>query len=78
MNNLEADGVLTIYSLETGEVVEQFEGLDFYKELKELRKRDAFLSALESAGVDNWEGYFYGCELYNEYYRDSLGEYFDY
>jgi hypothetical protein len=26
------------------------------KELKELRKRDADLSAMEAAGVDNWEG----------------------
>ncbi|MFH9014004.1 hypothetical protein ACH4C6_21815 [Streptomyces sp. NPDC017943] len=32
-------------------------------ELAELRKRDAWLSALEAAGVDNWEGYDHAREL---------------
>jgi hypothetical protein len=31
----------------------------------ELEKRDAWLSALEAAGVDNWEGWDHAVELYN-------------
>ncbi len=27
-----------------------------------LIKRSAFLSRLEAAGVDNWEGYWYACD----------------
>lgn len=34
-----------------------------YKSLLEDRK---WLAALKSAGVDNWEGYDYACELMNE------------
>lgn len=26
---------------------------------------DNFMDALESAGVDNWEGYGYACSIYN-------------
>lgn len=33
------------------------------KEYKRLIARDNFLAALEGAGVDNWEGYSYACEL---------------
>ena len=32
-------------------------------ELKRLQERDKFLSALEAAGVDNWDGYDYAREL---------------
>lgn len=31
--------------------------------LKYLEERDAFLSRLEAAGVDNWEGY---CEAFDD------------
>ena len=34
-----------------------------HKEYERLKRRDAFLSALEGAGVDNWEGYSYACEI---------------
>ena len=32
---------------------------------KELLKAEAFLLALEDAGVDNWEGYDKACETFN-------------
>lgn len=31
-----------------------------------LRESDAWLAALEAAGVDNWSGISYARELYNE------------
>jgi len=34
-------------------------------EWKMLVDSDKFLSALEAAGVDNWEGYETACQLYN-------------
>jgi len=30
----------------------------------ELREQLRFLRALEEAGVDNWQGYDYACEIY--------------
>ena len=33
------------------------------KEYDNLKKRDEFLSALEAAGVDNWDGIEYAQEL---------------
>lgn len=32
----------------------------------ELRKRDGFLSCLEAAGVDNWDGYEEAQKMFNE------------
>ena len=37
--------------------------LDEYEQLKE---DSAFLSALEQAGVDNWDGYDFAREIYQE------------
>lgn len=42
-----------------------------YAELLEDRK---WLLALESAGVDNWSGYDYARELYNEDFEDDIYE----
>lgn len=36
------------------------------KEFAELVEDRLFLNALRSAGVDNWEGYSYALELYDE------------
>lgn len=33
------------------------------KELEDLKERDQWLSCLEAAGVDNWEGYDYAKDL---------------
>lgn len=35
--------------------------------LDKLEERDLWLSALENAGVDNWEGYEYAQELMEEW-----------
>ena len=37
----------------------------------EDRKRLMKLEALEAAGVDNWEGYGWALELYQEYLEDE-------
>ena len=37
------------------------------EEYERLKERDTFLSCLEQAGVDNWEGYSYAWELMYEY-----------
>lgn len=37
------------------------------KEWEVIRKELAFLEALRSAGVDNWEGYGFAWELFYEY-----------
>lgn len=34
-------------------------------EYNRLMEVDRFMNALESAGVDNWEGYEIACQLYN-------------
>ncbi len=34
---------------------------------EELRKKESFLSALDGAGVDNWEGYPYAQESYDDF-----------
>ena len=39
------------------------------KEVKELRKSDAQLTALESAGVDNWEGFSYAMTLLDDEFK---------
>ena len=39
------------------------------KEVKELRKSDAQLTALESAGVDNWEGFPYAMTLLDDEFK---------
>jgi hypothetical protein len=41
---------------------------------RELLERDAFLSALEAAGVDNWDGYSYARELVEQWSNEHLGE----
>lgn len=35
-------------------------------EYERFLKIEAFLEALEAAGVDNWSGYDYACEMFNE------------
>ena len=35
-------------------------------EYEQLKADSAFLSALEQAGVDNWDGYDYAREIYQE------------
>ena len=35
-------------------------------EYEKLLERDAWLCALEAAGVDNWQGYSYAQEYYDE------------
>lgn len=35
-------------------------------EYERLLKIEAFLNALEAAGVDNWSGYGYACDMYEE------------
>jgi hypothetical protein len=40
---------------------------------RQLLERDNFLSALESAGVDNWDGYAYANELV-EYWNNEHSE----
>ena len=34
------------------------------REYQRLTESDAFLTALEAAGVDNWEGYSLACQFY--------------
>lgn len=33
------------------------------KQIQELKERDEFLSCLEAAGIDNWDGYEYAVEI---------------
>jgi len=39
---------------------------DLENELSEYKDTDLRLSALQEAGVDNWEGYEHAMEIYNE------------
>lgn len=39
--------------------------------IAELDERDAWLTALEHAGVDNWQGYEYAAELHEEWTADG-------
>lgn len=49
-----------------GKYTEQKElNVELVKELDRLRKREEILSALEGAGVDNWEGYDFAMEMLN-------------
>lgn len=41
------------------------------EELAKLRERNLWLTALENAGVDNWDGYDYACDLLREYERED-------
>lgn len=36
------------------------------KEYEELLKAREFLNCLEGAGVDNWDGYDFACDAFNE------------
>jgi hypothetical protein len=38
--------------------------LELEKRIEELEKELKFLGCLREAGVDNWEGYSYACELF--------------
>ena len=41
------------------------------RETYEKMKKDiAFLRSLEHAGVDNWEGYSFACDLFDENYPE--------
>lgn len=37
-----------------------------YSEYERLLKAEAFLNALEAVGVDNWSGYEYAWDMYEE------------
>lgn len=37
------------------------------EDYEELVERDAFLSALEAAGVDNWDGYDFAQEIFDTF-----------
>ena len=41
------------------------------KEFTRLTERDDWLACLEAAGVDNWQGYDYACELSQENRSDK-------
>lgn len=41
-------------------------------EYRDLLKCEAWLSCLEGVGVDNWEGYDYACEMWEENYADGF------
>ena len=41
------------------------------KEWFELKERDAFLCALEAAGVDNWNGYGEAQDILEEWNNDN-------
>ena len=41
------------------------------EEFERLQERDDFLSALEAAGVDNWDGYYEAQLIQKEWYRES-------
>lgn len=41
------------------------------EEHETLMEDREFLRALKAAGVDNWEGYDYACELYHEEGEDD-------
>lgn len=43
-------------------------------EYDSLQKRSAWLGDLESAGVDNWEGYDFACNLRRERLGDKAEE----
>lgn len=44
------------------------------KEYHELLDRDQFLSALEAAGVDNWDGFGEAVDLVKEWNKESGDE----
>ena len=41
------------------------------EEFGRLQERDDFLSALEAAGVDNWDGYYEAHRIQKEWYGES-------
>ena len=49
---------------ENNNLQNRIEGLHY--EIAELEKRDKWLRCLETAGVDNWEGYDYAKDLLDE------------
>lgn len=40
------------------------------EEYEDLLQDQRWLNCLQDAGVDNWSGYDFACELYEEYYGD--------
>jgi hypothetical protein len=58
--SLEADGMITIYEIETGGVVAQYEGLEVYEKMKQAsmwRNKRAVLLAMTSRLDEHPEGY---------------------
>ena len=55
-------GALALPGLAVPAAVESGETAALRERLAELEKRDEWLSALEAAGVDNWEGYDQACQ----------------
>lgn len=45
---------------------EKYKNEQLQKEIVSLKKRDNWLSCLEAAGVDNWEGYDIACDIYSD------------
>lgn len=44
------------------------------KEYSRLLQQDEWVSCLDQAGVDNWEGIDYAIELYDQYQQDNGGK----
>ena len=41
------------------------------EEYRYLQNREAFLTCLEAAGVDNWDGYMYASNEYRETHKEE-------
>ncbi len=58
-------------------VVEQKQTNDYlHRKISELDKRVNFLSCLEMAGVDNWEGYSHAYDVMKEHFPEQYAETF--
>lgn len=56
------DQLMSLLNAEENELA-----IELRAEIEEAYESDLFLSCLESAGVDNWAGYGYAQEEYQEY-----------
>jgi prefoldin subunit 5 len=67
-------GEISKLKLEKNDIQSSIEGLSGYEkseELSRLRKKEYMLDCLENAGVDNWDGYEFAIDAYNEEYGDE-------
>lgn len=60
----EVDGISITIRDKTYTIIEE----SYYESLE---KRSELLECLDNAGVDNWDGYDYARELYNELYPEE-------